>query len=222
VAIVDYGMGNLFSVDQACKKAGLSAFVTSSPEEVAESQGAILPGVGSFPDAMEALDRLGLTSVLKDLAASGAPLAGICLGMQLLMTESHEFGLHKGLDFFKGEVVPFLPTSTNGRTLKVPQVGWNQIYDKGQGSLQWEDSPLAGLESGEYMYFVHSYYIRPEDETVVLSTSTYGDTEFCSSLIQGNIFGCQFHPERSGAVGISVYRELAAMVDSTVIGQPLG
>ena len=112
--------------------------------------------------------------------------------------------------------MPFSPTSANGRTLKVPQVGWNQIYTNPLVAHEWESSPLAGLETGAYMYFVHSYYIRPEDETLVLSTSTYGDTEFCSSLLHGNVFGCQFHPERSGEMGISIYRSLAAMVDRSV------
>lgn len=202
VAIVDYGMGNLFSVKQACERAGLRALMTSSPEECIHAAAVILPGVGAFGDAMATLTQLGLVGTLRDLAASGKPMIGICLGMQLLMSESHEFGRHRGLGIVEGEVVRF------DCGLKVPQVGWNRIHRNGDGS--WDGSWLDGIQDGEHMYFVHSFYVKPADPRVTLSRTRYGSIDFCSSLRQGNVLACQFHPERSGPQGIHMYRNIAA------------
>lgn len=221
VAIVDFGMGNLFSVQQACEQVGLTAVITASPQELEEADAAILPGVGAFGDAMEALNSLGLATALKSFVASDKPLVGICLGMQLLMEESLEFGRHRGLGVFEGQVRRLEPSPVAGKTLKVPQVGWNRIYPR-QAGLQegngagphnlWEGTLLQGIAPGDFMYFVHSFYAQPEDAGLVLSTTTYGDTGFCSSLRRGNVFACQFHPERSGPSGLGVYRNLAALI----------
>lgn len=209
VAIVDYGMGNLFSVKQACAHVGLEACITSDKETIVAAAAVILPGVGAFGDAMETLVSRDLVGVLRDLAASGKPLMGICLGMQLLMSESEEFGRHKGLDILSGEVVRLADGRLDGtRALKVPQVGWNHIW-KVHGR-SWEDSWLAGLEDGAFLYFVHSFYVKPADPSLVCSTTRYGPTTFCSSLRHGNVFACQFHPERSGPQGLRVYANLAA------------
>ena len=211
VAIVDYGMGNLFSVKHACEAVGLKAALVSSAQDIFSAVGVILPGVGAFGDAMEALARLDLVSVLLDIAASEKPLVGICLGMQLLMTGSHEFGWHRGLGIIEGEVVRLEPpVSCGGTRLKVPQVGWNRIYEISNGS--WKDSFLEGLKDGEFMYFVHSFCVKPGDSSLLLSTTRFGDIEFCSSLRRGNVFACQFHPERSGLHGLCIYRNLAARI----------
>ena len=218
VAIVDFGLGNLFSVMQACRHAGLRGFLTAIADEILGADAVILPGIGAFGDAMSSLHRLDLVSPLRDAAASGKPLFGVCLGLQLLMEESHEFGLHKGLGIVEGDVIAFDSPAENGRRLKVPQVGWNRIYGPGKDSGSrhgpWEGSPLQGLEDGEYMYFVHSLYVRPRNKDLVLSTSRYGDMEFCSSLKTGNIFACQFHPERSGPEGLRIYENVASALNA--------
>jgi imidazole glycerol-phosphate synthase subunit HisH len=211
-AIVDYGMGNLFSVKHACRAAGLETFVTSSKEEILTSAAVILPGVGAFGDAMEALHRLDLVSVLKDVVAAGRPLLGICLGMQLLMTESHEFGRHRGLGLIEGEVLRFEGPRDGSRPLRVPQVGWNRLQRP--VGVAWSGGVLDGLEDGEFMYFVHSFYAKPADRSVVLAVSHYGQIEFCSGLRRGRVAACQFHPERSGPEGLKIYKNFAAQTAS--------
>jgi glutamine amidotransferase len=201
VAIVDYGMGNLFSVQQACRQVGLNAVMTAEPSGVLEADAVILPGVGAFGDAMAELARCDLIHPLRDLAASGKPLLCICLGMQLLMSESHEFGRHKGLNLIEGEVVRL-----TGR--KVPQVGWNRIWPTAHAS--WEGTWLAGVPEGAFLYFVHSFYVRPVHAQCVLSTTRYGTVEFASSVRWRNVFACQFHPERSGPAGLAIYEQFAA------------
>src|SRR3990172_79408 len=173
VPIVDYGMGNLFSVKHACEAVGLKAALVSSAQDILSAVGVILPGVGAFGDAMEALARLDLVSVLLDIAASEKPLVGICLGMQLLMTGSHEFGWHRGLGIIEGEVVRLEPSVSCGDTrLKVPQVGWNRIYEISNGS--WKDSFLEGLKDGEFMYFVHSFYKARGFKSFVVNYAVWG------------------------------------------------
>nr|MBI3612722.1 imidazole glycerol phosphate synthase subunit HisH [Nitrospirota bacterium] len=209
VAIVDYGLGNLFSVQHACERAGLKAHITNSKKDILSAAAVILPGVGAFGTAMDALRELDLVEPLRDVVASRTPLVGICLGMQLLLSESHEFGKHKGLGIIEGEVV-HLQGSADGRCFKVPQVGWNRIHSAGRG---WEGSFLEGLAEGEFMYFVHSFYCKPADPGVVAATTRYGALEFCASLRRRTVFACQFHPERSGCEGLKVYRNLAAMIN---------
>ena len=217
VAIVDYGMGNLFSVRQACEHARLDVNITSAREEILNADAVILPGIGAFGDAMATLSRLDLVGVLRDVAASGKALVGVCLGLQLLMTESFEFGRHRGLGIIEGQVVPFDNPVENARRLKVPQVGWNGVHRVDRGgngqSAAWENSPLAEIRDGEFMYFVHSYIVQPEDTQVILSVSRYGQIEFCSSIHSQNIFACQFHPERSGGEGLKIYRNLASHIE---------
>ena len=218
VVIVDYRMGNLFSVKQACEQVGLRVAITSSRAEILAADGVILPGVGAFAVAMETLNQLDLVSVLRDYAGSGRPLFGICLGMQLLMSESHEFGAHRGLDIIEGEVVRLEEAEEGALKLKIPQVGWNRIHvacHSGMGSNYdgvpppWQETLLEGLSDGEYMYFVHSFYPKPVDQAGVLSVTRYGPVEFCSSFSYGNVAACQFHPERSGPQGLRVYLRLA-------------
>lgn len=219
VAIVDYGMGNLFSVKHACDSVGMQADITSSKKEVSSADAVILPGVGAFGDAMATLRRLDLISVLQEVATSSKPFVGICLGMQLLMDRSYEFGHHQGLGIIKGSVIRFdNTTETSGKLLKVPQVGWNRIYKVNKDSKDdsWINTMLEGLGDGEFMYFVHSFYVKPENLNLVLSTSQYGDIEFCSSMCNRNIFVCQFHPERSGPKGLRIYRNLKSFIKKTI------
>jgi glutamine amidotransferase len=210
IAIVDYGMGNLFSVKHACEQVGLEPQITSSPQEVLAAEAVILPGIGAFGDAMKILKQLNMVDTLQNVAASSKPLVGICLGMQLLMTESFEFGRHAGLGVIPGTVVRFEKALSPNGVMKIPQVCWNQLHRAGaDDSDPWQGSMLDGLPDGVFMYFVHSFYVKPEMPGVTLATSSYGDTAFCSALSLRNIFACQCHPERSGRDGLQVYANLA-------------
>lgn len=207
IAIVDYGMGNLFSIKNACESVGLEAMITHRKEEIINAHGVILPGVGAFETAMQALKAADLIEVLRETADSGKPLIGICLGMQLLMSESFEFGRHPGLGLLEGSVVRLENRSgVAEKILKVPHVGWSRIYPP--ESRSWESSLLEGIDENAFMYFVHSYYVRPLNPDVFVSMTRYGLNKFCSSLAYKNIFACQFHPERSGARGLVMYRNL--------------
>ena len=212
VAIVDYGMGNLFSVRHACQYVGLEASITSSQQEIVSADAVILPGVGAFGDAMEALRRFDLTSPLKDVAASSKPLLGICLGMQLFMSESVEFGRHSGLGIIPGTVVRLENALGANGVLKVPHVCWNRLNRAAGAEDLWEGSLLSWLLDGVFMYFVHSFQVKPEDANVVIATTSYGIIEFCSAISYGNIFACQCHPERSGPEGLKVYSNLASLL----------
>lgn len=215
IAIVDYGLGNLFSIGQACKHEGMEVAITGDVNEMLAADAVLLPGVGAFANAMAALEKHDLVRPLKDMAGEGKPLIGICLGLQLLMSESHEFGTHQGLDLIKG-TVERLPAdvkvdeSSSKTRLKVPQVEWNRI--RRPSGVSWEESFLDGINDGDYMYFVHSYSVVPKDPKVIFSLSNFGDYQFCSSVRQGNIFACQFHPERSASHGLRIYRNIARML----------
>jgi glutamine amidotransferase len=215
IAIVDYGLGNLFSISRACEWAGMAPLVTADGGEMERRDAVMLPGVGAFAEAMKALEQRGLVSVLRDLAAAGKPLIGICLGQQLLMSESHEFGVHEGLGLIEG-TVERLPGGHVVKRIKVPQVGWNKIAPRQGGD--WRGSMLEGLAAGTYMYFVHSYYVRPSDPAVVLASSRFGGDDFCSAVRKGNITACQFHPEKSGRDGLSVYRNIARLLRQGGLG----
>jgi glutamine amidotransferase len=214
-AIVDYGLGNVYSVRQACLQSGLSPFLATTAKELASADVVLLPGVGAFGDAMAALRKSDLVNPLRDASASGRPLFGICLGMQLLFSESAEFGCHPGLNILTGVVRPLARNVVDGRALKIPQVGWNQICRPSwTGGMDWSESLLAGLPDGAYMYFVHSFFVDPETADSALSLTTYGSTTFCSSVQQPNVLGCQFHPERSGPLGLRIYDNIATLARS--------
>ena len=210
--IVDYGLGNLYSVKLACEYVGMQAIISSDKKTVREADITILPGVGAYGDAMAELERRDLVEVLQEIASLGKPLIGVCLGMQLLMSESFEFGRHPGLNIIPGSVVHLgTPKNNAGTRLKVPQIGWNRVWPNAtdmKNALSWNDTPLQGMECGAFMYFVHSYYCVPEDPGVVLGVTRYGDVEFCSSLRAKNVFATQFHPERSGPVGLNIYSQM--------------
>ena len=208
VAIIDYGVGNLFSMKHACGHVGMNAVITADIDTIMKADAVILPGVGAFGDAMEALHKLDLVHPLKDLAQSDKPLLGICLGLQLLFSESYEFGTHKGLDIVPGEVVNLRDAIGDDTDLNVPHVGWRPIDPPADRPQAWAESYLSPLKAGAYMYFVHSFFVRPQNKTVILSETTYGDETFCSSLKSGNVQAFQFHPERSGEYGLAVYEKL--------------
>lgn len=213
IAVVDYGVGNLFSVKHACEKVGLDAEITSRKGDVESADAVILPGVGAFGDAMNALCKLSLIDALWKVAESAKPLVGICLGMQLLMTESYEFGRHEGLGIIPGRVVRFDSECSGKVHTKVPQVGWNKLRKITNKLDSWKGSLLKGIEDGVFMYFVHSYYIEVSDPSVAISTTHYGNVDFCSTLQRGNIFACQFHPERSAWNGVRIYENLASTLN---------
>ena len=196
VSIVDYGVGNLHSIRRGIELAGADAMVTSERTEIEAADAIVLPGVGAFESAMDGLkDKFG---VLMEAVRAGKPLLGICLGMQLLLTRSEE-GNSKGLNIIPGEVVR-LPSG-----LKVPHMGWNSL------ELRRENPILAGINSGSYMYFVHSYYARPEDSSTILTTTDYG-VEFPSIIAQDSIIGVQFHPEKSSKIGLQLLQNFVEMV----------
>ncbi len=195
IAIVDYGMGNLRSVEKALQKVGAETLVTSDAEKITGAEGLVLPGVGAFKDCMRNLEEYGLIDPLYQFIRSGRPFLGICLGLQLLFSESTEFGLCKGLDIIKGKVVRF----PQNPTINVPHMGWNTVNIK-------EGVPLLQkIEDESYFYFVHSYYVIPEDESIIASTTHYG-IEFVSSICRNNIFACQFHPEKSQQLGLAILK----------------
>ncbi len=205
VVIIDYHLGNLFSVKQACDTVGIDAVISSDKHEIACADALILPGVGAFIEAMKNLNDLNLIQPIKDAVSSGKPLFGICLGLQLLFTKSEEFGSGTGLDLIPGVIRKF-PAEFKGVSLKVPQIQWNKInsYEN-----SWEDTALSEISEGEFMYFVHSYYVDPAEETGVLTKTNYGGLEYCSSILKNNIFAVQFHPEKSADKGLSIYKNWA-------------
>jgi glutamine amidotransferase len=220
VAIVDYRLGNLFSVRQACAHAGMDSVVTSRPDDLWSADAVILPGVGAFGHAMRALHDLGLDSTLVQVARSGKPTVGICLGFQLLFSESHEFGTHAGLGLIEGVVehlrdgVADTVAPAPAPRVKAPNMGWQAIRRAGTGARNdpWAGSLLSGLEDGTQMYFVHSFYVLPARPDSVLATTRYDALEYACAAQSGAVFGCQFHPERSGADGLHVYANLARLL----------
>ena len=197
IGIIDYGVGNLFSLCSSCKAIGEEAFVSGDASQLAKADRLILPGVGAFEDAARKLNDSGMAEFVRQQAASGKPLLGICLGMQLLFEKSYEYGCHQGLGLLKGQVVPMegkLPAN-----LKIPHMGWNAL-DVRRGTL------LEGL-SGKYVYFVHSFFAENCEDS--LSAVTEYGIPITAAVEKGNIFGCQFHPEKSGNVGLSILRKFA-------------
>ena len=216
VAIIDYGMGNLRSVEKGFLKVGVDARITTSPEGVRKADGVVLPGVGAFRDCMKELTDLRLTDAVVDIISKGKPYLGICLGLQVLFSESEEFGKCKGLDIFRGKVVKFdfgLKNSTirNPQSaicnLKVPHMGWNELKIKKNNAL------LDGIQNKTYFYFVHSYYVLPEDTSIISTTTEYG-FDFTSMICKDNIYAVQFHPEKSQTAGLKLLENFGKVVKS--------
>ena len=193
IAIIDYGMGNLRSVEKALEKVGGDVRVSRDPDDVRRADAIVLPGVGAFGDAMENLRKRGLVEVIKEEVAAGKPFLGICLGLALIFEESEEYGLHEGLGLLPGRV-ELLPTK-----LKIPHIGWNGI------SIRKTSRLLDGVPDGSYFYFVHSYVVMPRRESDILCVTDYG-CDFVSAVERGNIAAFQFHPEKSSALGLTILR----------------
>lgn len=189
IAVIDYGLGNLRSVSKALEKAGAKTKVTNSPKVISKAEAIVFPGVGAFSKGMENLRKLKILKTITDSIKSGKPFLGLCLGLQLLFTESEEYGNHKGFSIIKGKVKRFM-----GK-VKIPHMGWNQVKFTGQHA-----DLFKGVNKGNYFYFVHSYYVEPEDKSIITTRTDYG-IEFASSIQKNNIYGLQFHPEKSGELG---------------------
>ncbi len=199
VAIVDYGLGNLFSVQRAFRSLGAEAEITANPADLSGADSVVVPGVGAFGEGMRNLESRGLAPEIQALARAGKPTLGICLGMQLLMDESEELGPWKGLGLVPGRVAQIRITAGSGT--KVPQIGWNDV-EPPAGRTAWSNPLMDGIEPGSYMYFVHSYAVIPADQADLVAETQYADTRFCSVFARANVVGCQFHPEKSADVGL--------------------
>jgi len=193
IAIVDYGMGNLRSVEKGFKKVGVEALVTSEPRVVENADAIVLPGVGAFKDCIRNLSDLSLTEAVVTSINKGKPFLGICLGLQVLFSESEEFGTCKGLDIFRGKVVRFK------EGLKVPHMGWNTVRIVNRPPI------LSDIEDDSFFYFVHSFYVVPEDKEIIATTTDYGTT-FTSMVWKDNVFATQFHPEKSQGLGLKILK----------------
>jgi glutamine amidotransferase len=207
IAIVDYGVGNLRSVQKALERVGARAAVTSEAQALDEAQGVVLPGVGAFGDGMDQLRARDLVVPVLRQVERHKPLLGICLGMQLLFEESEEMGTHQGLGLLQGRVLRF----PEGE-LKVPHIGWNQLQMAGSGP---EMALLEGIDGGSHAYFVHSYYAAPEEPGDVLATTDYG-LPFAAVVGRGSVFGAQFHPEKSQDVGLRMLENFSRLVSASV------
>lgn len=205
IAVIDYRMSNMFSIRNALNLLGFECEVTSERSKILSSDSAILPGVGSFPEAMKHIKALGLDESIRDFITTGKPFMGICLGFQLLFDTSAEIENTSGLEVLRGEVKKF---TKQNKSQRVPHVGWNSIKkNKLLNDIQ-NVNPLTNCEDGQHFYFVHSCYVSPEDKRDVCTTTEYGDDKFCSSILRDNIFACQFHPEKSGENGIQVLNKM--------------
>jgi glutamine amidotransferase len=204
IAIIDYGMGNLRSVQKGFEKMGYAAVVTRDPREIESAPGVVLPGVGAFAACMNGLVECGLVDTVYRVVEQGIPLLGICVGMQILFSEGLEFGRVRGLDILQGQVVRFDPVQVGGG--KIPHMGWNQLQ------IRRRVPHLDGIPNGAAVYFVHSYYPVPDDPTIITTTTDYGGTEFVSSVWQRNIFATQFHPEKSQTIGLRILANFGRLV----------
>jgi glutamine amidotransferase len=206
IVVVDYGIGNVQSIFNALSQfKDVNVILSDSQDEIMNADGLILPGVGAFKKAMEELKRRNLPNVLGSYILQGKPFLGICLGMQLLFESSEEFGYTEGLGFIKGSV-EYFPGDVSD---KLPHVSWNSIEKQ---ELNWSDTIFSDIKNKDDFYFVHSYICKPKDQSIILSKTQYGGIDFCSSIRQGNIYACQFHPEKSANSGLKVMKNFIDIV----------
>lgn len=205
IAIIDYGMGNLASVKNAFIKLGIKAGTTSDPEEILAAERVVLPGVGAFADAIRNLRNKGIDKVINEVVDRGTPLLGVCLGLQLLFSASEENGIYKGLGVIPGRVVKLPPV------YKVPHMGWNQIIPRSNSRL------FKHVNPGSHFYFVHSYYVVPEDESWIAATSNYG-LDFVCAVEKNNVFATQFHPEKSSDLGLGILKNFGEIKNDNISG----
>ncbi len=204
VAIIDYGVGNLFSLKKALDGFGHDIFITEEADKISSADAVILPGVGSFQAGIEGLKIRNLIKTVKNFASTGKPMLGICLGAQLMLSKGHEFGMFDGLDIIPGKVLKFPKLAE-----KIPHIGWNEIY---YPKKIWAKTILDSVKENSDVYFVHSYVLRPDKKNNILSFTKYGDYEFCSAIRRDNIYGCQFHPEKSGNVDLKIIKNFIKII----------
>lgn len=210
VAVIDYGVGNLLSVRRGFERCGAMVTVTSDPDAILSAPRVVLPGVGAFGDGMAGLRRQGLDGVVREVAARGIPLLGICLGMQMLLDESEEFGVTAGLGLIPGTVVPVPAMTAEGRPQKIPHIGWNALVSP-HARGRWSSPLLNDVRPGQDVYFVHSFMANPADPAHRLADCVYGGMTVSAAIARGQMYGCQFHPEKSGEVGLSVLRRFLTL-----------
>ena len=205
IAVIDYQLSNMFSIKNALSILGFEVEITSDYSTILSCDGAILPGVGSFPEAIDNIKELNLDNAIKDFIASGKTFVGVCLGFQLLFDKSDEIEDTFGLGILPGEVKSF--SALNDR-IRVPHVGWNNVIKKQMLNINNNLNPLKKFNDEEYFYFIHSCYVKPMDNNDIYTSTQYGGIDFCSSILKENIFACQFHPEKSGKKGIRILSEI--------------
>jgi glutamine amidotransferase len=205
VVLVDYGVGNLLSVRQALEEVGGEVIQTADPRLVGEAERIIIPGVGAFSHCIGRLAEEGLVDVVREVSRSGRPVLGICVGMQMLLDMSEEFGEHAGLGLIPGAVRRIPDRDGNGERIKIPHIGWTPI-EPAHGSQEWAATPLAGVSPGEHFYFVHSYNAQPDRSENRIADAFYGGHRIGAVIGAGNTFGCQFHPEKSGPAGLGMLK----------------
>lgn len=205
VTLVDYGIGNLLNVARALEHVGATVEVVDSAQGIVGAGHLVLPGVGAFADGMAELKARGMVDALREHAERERPFLGICLGMQLMLDSSEEFGQHAGLGLIPGKVVAIPRVGTNGQPHKIPHIGWNELL-VAPGHAGWQGTVLSGLTPGAAMYFVHSFMVVPEDPGWRLANCDYDGVDICATLSVDNLHGCQFHPEKSGEAGLTVLR----------------
>lgn len=231
ICIVDYGIGNIFSIAKALKRFTQDVILSEDPEEICSARALVLPGQGAFAAGMEGLRVRGLLDTVKTAAAKGTPILGICLGAQLLLEKGFEFGEWEGLGLLPGEVVHFPPLP---KGIKTPHMGWNSIEtpsinppppgeggaERRVGAEPWKSIILEGVQPGADMYFIHSFYLHPTNPEHILAETTYGDFTFASAIARGNIIGCQFHPEKSGKMGLRIIDNFVRMAENAADDGP--
>ncbi|EFL50828.1 imidazole glycerol phosphate synthase, glutamine amidotransferase subunit [Solidesulfovibrio fructosivorans JJ]] len=205
VTVVDYGIGNIFSVTHAFRHCGAEVLLADKPSDIMNASCLVLPGVGAFSKGMDGLRQRGLVEPLQQYAESGRLMLGICLGMQMLLSESSEFGTHAGLNIIEGKILPIQPQSRCGEALKVPHIGWGELAQP-SGGPSWDATIMKDLKEGDSCYFVHSFMAVPDNPAHRLADTEYGAIQICAVVAKDNIYGCQFHPEKSGSVGMKIIR----------------
>jgi imidazole glycerol-phosphate synthase subunit HisH len=205
VAIIDYGVGNLLSVERAFEHCGANAVISSDPDFIRRASHVVLPGVGAIINAMDALSKDGVDQVVKEIAAAGTPLLGICLGMQMLLEESSEFGVTPTLGLIPGRVMPVPDISPDGKRVKIPNIGWYSLRSGGSRTA-WDATVLRDVSPDEAVYFVHSFMAKPVNPEHHLADCIYGGNSVTAVITQDNVTGCQFHPEKSGKTGLKILR----------------
>lgn len=209
VTIVDYGSGNLLSVARAFEHCGAQVLISGDPAEIERAERLLVPGVGAFAEGMRGLRDQQLVAPIQAFARGGRPLLGICLGMQMLATRSHEFGETEGLCLIEGDVVAIPNVTVDGARLKTPHIGWASLHPGPQSS--WDDTVMRDLPVDGSAYLVHSFHMKPTDPRDILALATYGGHEITAAIQRGNVIGCQFHPEKSGEIGLKLLSHFLAL-----------